>query len=92
MNNVIARISCLSGYLKHLLPIFYNDIRELEGIFQAIFRIISLFDKEQAKSLCVNSCMALKERNKMNEKLKSIGKAYCEAIQDKEEKIVATMK
>jgi hypothetical protein len=36
--------------------------------------------------------MALKERNKMNEKLKSIGKAYCEAIQDKEEKIVATMK
>jgi hypothetical protein len=32
------------------------------------------------------------ERNKMNEKLKSTGKAYCEAIQDKEEKIVATMK
>ena len=32
------------------------------------------------------------ERNKMNEKLKSTGKAYCEAIQDKEEKLVATMK
>jgi hypothetical protein len=32
------------------------------------------------------------ERIKMNETLKSIGKAYYEAIQDKEEKTVATMK
>jgi hypothetical protein len=64
---------------------------ELDDIFQAIFKIISLFDKEQAKSPCVNSCIGI-ERNKMNEKLKSTGKAYCEAIQDKEEKIVATMK
>jgi hypothetical protein len=32
------------------------------------------------------------ERIKKNEKLKSIGKAYYEAIQDKEEKTVATMK
>jgi hypothetical protein len=27
------------------------------------------------------------ERNKMNEKLKSTDKAYCEAIQDKEERL-----
>jgi hypothetical protein len=32
--------------------------------------------------LFVNACMALK-RNELDEKAKSIGKAYCEAIQDK---------
>jgi hypothetical protein len=65
---------------------------ELDDIFQAIFKIISLFDKEQAKSPCVNSCIGIERKKKMNEKLKSTGKAYCEAIQDKEEKIMTTMK
>lgn len=32
------------------------------------------------------------ERNGLNEKPKSTDKAYCEAIQDKEEKLVTTMK
>jgi hypothetical protein len=31
------------------------------------------------------------ERNGLNEKPKSADKAYCAAIQDKEEKLVATM-
>jgi hypothetical protein len=35
--------------------------------------------------------MALK-RNEMNEKPKRTDKAYCEAIQDKEENLVATTK
>jgi hypothetical protein len=32
------------------------------------------------------------ERNELNEKPKSTDKAYCEAIQDNEEKLVATMR
>jgi hypothetical protein len=32
------------------------------------------------------------ERNGLNEKPKSTDKAYCEVIQGKEEKVVATMK
>ena len=31
------------------------------------------------------------ERNELNEKPKSTDKTYCETIQDKEEKLVATM-
>jgi hypothetical protein len=56
--------------------------------------ISPFFDKEQFKLPCVNSSMNLKKLNgmEMNQNQKNTGKGYSEAIQDKEKKLVASMK
>lgn len=57
MNNMIATISCLCVTELFCCPYSITIVMKIE-----IFNIICLlFDDEQVKSPCVNSCMALKE-------------------------------